>query len=92
MTHETFGSIGTGDSFTEVEKKAGEPFSVKNKKDGSVEYLYIERVWMGDELVYLNRYYVVVKNGMVVSKRFKQQKQPAYNLIYEEDPNDDNLL
>ena len=72
----------------EVIDKYGEPYSITNKKNGTQEYLYIERIPGAEVTVEQNNYIFVVKNGQVISKRKNQELPPAYDEIYDEDPND----
>ena len=88
MTHNDFYAIELGEPAQEVVNKYGEPYSIKKKNDGSQEYLYIERIPAGDDTAEQNNYTIVMKNGQVVSKRFKYEVPPAYDEIYDEDPND----
>lgn len=70
----------------EVTACLGEPYSIRCCDSGE-EYEYIERVSQNNILVYENHYYFRVVNGQVVSKRFKQERDPPYDLIYQADPN-----
>lgn len=89
MTREDFYTIDTGTSTQQVIDKYGEPYSITNKKDGSQEYLYIEKIPDADQdTAEQNNYILVVRNGQVVSKRTTQERPPAYDQIYDEDPND----
>lgn len=87
MTQETFLSIDLGTPIDRVVAKNGEPYSVRNFGGGVLEYEYIERVGRPEELVREYHYYLKVVHGEVVSKRMTTEKQPAYDLIYQEDPN-----
>lgn len=87
MTSETFATIELGTPIAEVKETAGEPYAVHRLEGGAEEYEYIERMDLGHELVTENHYYLKVLNGQVVSKRVTREKQPAYDLIYQEDPN-----
>jgi hypothetical protein len=88
MTRSDFASIELGAPVTEVTKKYGEPLKVTRQKDGSQVYEYIERLPIGTETVEENNYKLVIKNGQVVSKKYNQELPPAYDEIYDEDPND----
>jgi hypothetical protein len=87
MTRESFDEIQLGESITEVKAKAGKPYAIHRKGADKEEYEYIERMDMGGEIIYENHYYLMVIDGKVVRKRVKQERPPAYDLIYEDDPN-----
>ena len=89
MTRQEFYTIDTGTSAQQVVEKYGKPYSIKNRKDGSQEYLYIERIPAANQdTAEQNNYILVVKNGQVVSKRTTTELPSAYDEIYDEDPND----
>ncbi len=89
MTRETFGDLLMGTPVATLEAEAGSPYSILNKGNGVQEYEYIERIDLGNALVAENHYYIVVKEGKVVGKHMCREKMPAYDLIYQEDPNHD---
>ena len=92
MTRNNFDEISVGSSVLEVEKKAGKPFAVYKQEGGDVEYEYIERIFLGEELLEERHYFLIIKEGKVVSKRLGgTQHPPAYDEIYEADPNDTDL-
>lgn len=87
MTRPQYDCVMIGTPITEVMAISGEPYSVRSCGDGTEEYEYIERLSMNGELVYENHYFLTVANGEVVSKRIKQENRPAYDLMYDQDPN-----
>ncbi len=88
MSRDEFESIQLGDRIETIEDCAGEPYDMCSKGDDTFEYEYIEKItFTGKTDVLLNHYYITVSDGIIVGKRFKQESSPAYNLIYQEDPN-----
>lgn len=87
MTRCDFDSVLLGTPIEQVLAEAGEPYSIRECGEGGCEYEYIERMSQDNILVYENHYYLRVVDGMVVSKRLKQETEPAYDLIYQADPN-----
>jgi len=86
MTQESFSTVQVGAPISHVVDTMGEPYSIQ-EKNGVEEYTYIERVTAGNRLIYENHYTLFVQNGVVIGKTTKQEKVPAFNLIYQEDPN-----
>jgi hypothetical protein len=86
MTMERFDDINIGTPISEVTAKVGEPYSIRSRGGGVEEYEYIERIEMRD-VVQENHYFIIVSNGQVVGKLINRQRPPAYDLIYQEDPN-----
>lgn len=87
MTRETFDSISLGTPISEVVAKAGEPYSIHSKGGGLEEYEYHERLAIDNQFVAEYHYFLKVSQGKVVAKRVVTEKEPAYDLIYQEDPN-----
>jgi hypothetical protein len=88
MTRNNFDDIEIGTPVNQVVKKYGDPYLIRKQKDGTVIYRYIERYPIGSETVEENKYDLVIKNGDVVSKRYNYELPPAYDELYDEDPND----
>ena len=91
MTRASFAEIQVGEPVADVIQKVGDPYTVNPQSDGTEEYEYIERIDLGTQTVEENRYFLVIKDGRVVSKSFNQQTPPAYDEIYDGDPNDVDL-
>jgi len=87
MNHEMFDDIQIGTPISDVSMKAGEPYAIHSKGGNVDEYEYIERIEMNNELVSENHYFLTVKDGKVVGKRFSQKRRLPYDLLYQEDPN-----
>ena len=87
MTRSDYDNIEIGTPISEIVQKYGDPLTLKNRKDGSQSYEYIERRQIGEQTVEENKYFIIVKNGKVVSKRYNQELPPEYDELYEEDPN-----
>jgi len=87
MTRNDFDNIQTGASVSEIVEQYGDPIRIVDYKDGSQGYEYIERLPIGEQTVVENNYFIVVKNGKVIGKRYNNEEPPAYDEVYEEDPN-----
>lgn len=86
MTKQGFAAIEPGVSIKEIEKKYGQPYSIRSRDGNSEIYEYIERILMGPETVMQWRYYLIVSNGKVVGKYSKYSTPPAFEQIYSDDP------
>lgn len=83
MTRDRFDSIALGTPASEI----GEPYDIKKKPGGVEEYKYIEKI-RDERLPVLEIHYTItISNGKVISKKVDYKQRPAYDLIYEEDPN-----
>lgn len=78
MTMGSFYDIPIGSTPKEVVDTAGEPYAVHKKDDGSVEYEYIERMKAGGRNLEERHYYLLIRDGKVVSKRVEQFSPPPY--------------
>ena len=86
MTKESFGEIYLGTPVKEVYARAGSPYQINSLGCGKEEYEYIEKIDIGNSVVLQNRYFLVIMEGQVVSKRFCQERPPAFDFIYKDDP------
>jgi hypothetical protein len=86
MTLTSYDEIRVGEPIATVVEKNGDPYAV-DTKNGSTEYKYVEKVTSGNRLIYENHYTIYVKDGSVVGKTSVQERRPAYDLIYQDDPN-----
>lgn len=71
----------------QVVRQYGEPYSVRDRGGGLLEYQYIERVSMNNELVYENHYFLTIVDGQVVGKYFREETRPGYDQLWQPDPN-----
>lgn len=72
-TMESVLDVPIGASKDEMVEMLGDPVSEKKLPDGSKEYVYVERFKEGSRNINLRRYYIVIKDGKVVSKRVDQK-------------------
>ncbi len=87
MTRETYDSVTVGTPIGDLEKQVGEPNAVRSKGSNKLEYEYIEKITLNGNYTIENNYYLEVLNGIVVGKRMKSERTPAYNFMYQSDPN-----
>ncbi|MBI3901164.1 MAG: hypothetical protein HY324_03315 [Chlamydiia bacterium] len=78
MTLNSFHEIPLGTASTEVVSSAGEPYAIHKKEDGAMEYEYIEKIRYSSIQWEERRYYLLIKDGKVVSKRVEQSSAPPY--------------
>ena len=75
---QAFYDIPVGATPADIVKTVGEPYSVHKQPDGTVEYEYIERIKVGYRDLQERRYYIILKDGAVVSKRVEQSSPLPY--------------
>ncbi len=78
MTMNSYENVPIGATQAEVVKTMGPPIRSKTLEDGSVEYVYVERIKLGGRNVEERSYRIVLKDGKVVSKKVEQSSPPAY--------------
>lgn len=86
MTRASYNDIEIGASIATITSQIGEPYAV-HIRGQTKEYEYIERINVGTNLVAENHYFIVFQNDKVIGKHMKHEETPAYDLIYETDPN-----
>ena len=76
----SFYDVPVGASTSEVVETIGKPYAINEKEDGSIEYEYIERLKAGNRNLQTRKYYLIIKDGRVVSKRVQQISPLPYYL------------
>lgn len=90
MTYTEYDTIQTHTSISQLRIEIGKPYAIHHKNDGTEEYEYIERINSGNNLFAENHYFLIIKDGKVIGKYMTREKPPAYDLIYQEEPNYQN--
>lgn len=80
VTMEAFYEVPIGTSPLEVVAYLGEPYAIHKRADGTLEYEYIERIKIGARDAEERHYFILIKDGQVVSKRVKQSGPIPYYL------------
>lgn len=87
MTYEKYDQVELGTTIASIQSEIGEPYAIHNKKGGAQEYEYIERIDTGNNVVAENHYFLIVQDGKVTGKYIRRERPPAYDLIYQDEPN-----
>lgn len=87
MTYTDYDKVELGTSIAKLQSDIGKPYAIHSKEGGSEEYEYIERIDTGNNIVAENHYFLIVQDGKVVGKYMNRERPPAYDLIYQEEPN-----
>lgn len=86
MTYETFDQVQVGTSLADLQSQIGQPYAIHHKESGD-EYEYVERINAGNSIIAENHYFLIVQNGKVIGKYMNRERPPAYDLIYQKEPN-----
>lgn len=78
VTINSFYDIPIGATKPEVIASIGEPYSIHEKSDGTVEYEYVERIKEGSRNLEERHYVITMRDGKVVSKKVKQSSPSPY--------------
>jgi len=87
MTRLDFNEIMLGTNIQELLSCYGQPYAVTEPLCGGVQFEYIERISMNNNLVYENHFFLLLMDDVVVSKYFCEEDRPAYDELYDVDPN-----
>lgn len=72
VTMDAFYSVDTSATEAQVVAALGKPYTVNKLGDGSIEYEYLERIKIGSRYAETRRYILVMRDGVVVSKRVQR--------------------
>jgi hypothetical protein len=87
MTYDTFDNVQVGTTVVDLKSEVGSPYAIHHKEGEIEEYEYVERINVGSSRIAENHYFLVIQNGKVVGKYMNRERPPAYNLIYQDEPN-----
>lgn len=87
MSREDYDSVTVGTSIDDLEARVGKPDAVHFKGVDRQELEYIERIGMNTYYTIENKYFIEVMNGVVVGKRMLSKRSPAYEFMYQTEPN-----
>ncbi len=87
MSRDVYDNVAVGMPIGDVEEQVGQPRNIRSKGSDVQEFEYGERIRLNYHYVIENIYYLDVLNGIVVGKRMRTIKTPAYNIMYETEPN-----
>ncbi len=77
-TMDAFYEVDLSTTTPEVVELLGKPYAIHRKEDGSIEYEYIERIKIGAREAEERHYFILMKDGRVVSKRVRQSSPLPY--------------
>lgn len=80
VTWDSFAEVPIGSTPPEVAQTLGKPYAIHTQEDGSIEYEYIERFKVGYRNMQMRRYFILIRDGKVVSKRYVQNSPWPYYL------------
>lgn len=77
-TMERFYEVDLSTNSEQVIEMLGKPYAIHDLADGCQEYEYIERIKIGARDAEERHYFILIRNGQVVSKRVKQSGPLPY--------------
>ena len=76
MTYDGYDQVVMGESIANVQVLVGRPYEIKELSPTKKEYIYIERISIGDDRELFRRYILTVENGKVINKQVKEESTP----------------
>ncbi len=73
MTYETYRDIPLGENIASIQMEVGRPYEVREVAPHTQEYVFVERIFLGDGRELFRRYILTVQNGKVVDKQVKEE-------------------
>ena len=78
VTMDAFYQVDLAAKTSQVVASLGKPYAIHRVGDGCEEYEYIERIKIGGRDAEERHYFILIKNGEVVSKRVEQSSPLPY--------------
>lgn len=73
ISYEDYQKIAIGENISEVQVQYGRPYEVKDLGAHAQEYIYMERIPLGDAREAFRRYILIVENEKIVDKKLKEE-------------------
>ncbi len=73
MSYEDYHRIAIGESIADVQVQLGRPYEVNKVSPHQQQYIYIERIQIGDRRELFRRYILTVEGEKVISKEVKEE-------------------
>ena len=77
MTYDDYHNVTMGEKISDIQVGMGRPYEVREISPTVQEYIYIERIPIGDARELFRKYILTVENGKVIDKRVKEEKSPT---------------
>jgi hypothetical protein len=74
MSYGTYQNVPLGQSVAELQVQVGKPYEVITRSDGTQEYVYIERISLGEDRSLFRRYIFVVENDQIIQKKSSEER------------------
>lgn len=71
-----FYDVPVGATQEEMIAQAGDPVATRRFNDGTIEYEFIERFKVGARILTERHYFILVRDGVVISKRMIEVSPP----------------
>src|SRR6516165_7030269 len=72
MNYESYHNIPIGEKISDVQVSVGRPYEVKEVGPHKQEYIYIERLSVGEHRELFRRYILLVEDDKVVDKKMSE--------------------
>ncbi len=81
MNYDDYNKIALGENIADVQVQLGRPYEVKELSNQKQEYVYIERIPLGQDREIFRRYVLVVENDKVTEKKVKEEETSLVQFI-----------
>lgn len=73
MTYEQYHQVMVGEEISDIQFQSGRPYEVRKLSSSRQEYVYIERIPLGEHREIFRKYILTVQDGKVVEKRIVEE-------------------
>jgi hypothetical protein len=81
MTYDDYNRIALGESISNVQVQLGRPYEMNELPGKKQEYVWVERVQIGEKRELFRRFILVVEDEKVVKKRVTEQVSSPIQFI-----------
>lgn len=81
MSYDSYHTIAIGGKISDVQVLMGRPYEVKEIGPHKQEYIYIERVSVGEHRELFRRYILTVENDKIIDKKMSEETTSPFQFI-----------
>lgn len=81
MNYDDYHRIAIGEAISDVQVQMGRPYEVKELGAHKQEYVYVERIPLGEGREAFRRYILIVEDEKIIEKKVKEEVTSSIQFI-----------
>lgn len=81
MTYDDYHKVAIGQNISDIQVQMGRPYEIKELSLHKQEYIYIERISLGEHREIFRRYIFIVEHDKVINKKVSEEASNPVQFI-----------